>query len=267
MPPAVRRAALVLVGLLLVGLLAGAAAWRVSGGRWLVIETGSMGTAAPVGTLVLTRPTTVGGLHPGDIVSFRTPAGEVYTHRVTKIADGIITSKGDNNGTVDPYRTTERDLVGKVVARWQGVGFLVRALPYLLVLMGLLWLVTRRVRVPWRTAVRLLGASLVVAAIVLVQRPLVGAEVASSVSTAHGVRASVVSTGLLPSRIHAAGGSSADLYAGQLATVTGSQLNEQGQLRLVVSPHPTGWWWVAVVLACGLPLLIGLRLGMNPESA
>ena len=262
----VGRAALIGVALLLVALLLGAASWRGTGGRWMTIETGSMGQAAPVGTLVLTRPATASELHTGDIVSFHTPTGRTFTHRVVRISHGVITTRGDNNGTADPYRTTTADLVGKVVARWWGVGWVLRALPYLMALLALLWLATWRVRRPMRTALRLLGASLIVAGIAVLQHPLVGFDVASSAHAAHGVRASVVSTGILPIEVHAAGGTSAVLRAGQLANVTGAHLDSHARLPLTASAHLTGWWWPAVILVCALPLLIGLRLGLRRQE-
>lgn len=265
--PFIRGIPLVALVILVASVLTGAAAWRISGGHWLTVRTASMGPAAPVGTLVITRPTTVEDVRPGDIVSFRSPSGSTYTHRVVQVAHGVVTTRGDNNGTRDPYRIQSRDLVGKVVARWRGVGFLLRALPFLVIPGGLLWLVTRRVRMPWRTASRLLGTSLIVAGVVLVQRPLVAAEVASSTTVAHGVRASVVSTGLLPVEIRPAGGTPAHLRPGELAAVTGSHLNDRHELPLVVAPHLTGWWWVVVCTGCALPFLIGLRLGIRVEPS
>src|SRR4051812_5422095 len=61
--------------------------FQLSGGRWFIIETPSMGTVAPVGTFVLTEPATMGELAVGDIISFHPPTapGEVYTHRVVAL--------------------------------------------------------------------------------------------------------------------------------------------------------------------------------------
>ena len=61
-----------LLALVVLGLL-GAGAWRVTGGRWAVIETPSMGRAIPVGSLVLTRPRPLTNIEVGDVVTYRPP--------------------------------------------------------------------------------------------------------------------------------------------------------------------------------------------------
>lgn len=261
-----RRAAWIAVAVLLAALLVAAGVWRGTGGRWLTIETASMGEAAPVGTLVLTRPTTPDRLHPGDIVSFHSPTGATYTHRVVQVQDGVVRTQGDDNGTVDPYRTTGDQLVGKVVARWWAMGFVVRAMPWLLGLGALGWLVTRRIRMPIRTAVRVFGASLLVAGVILVQRPLVGVQVASARHTHGATEADVVSTGLLPISVQAAGGDQVHLVAGELGTVTGGELDAYARLPLQASPHLTGWWLVAVVSCCAAPVLAALWLGRRHRT-
>lgn len=263
-----RRAVLVGVAVLLGALLLAAAVWRGTGGRWMTIETASMGEAAPVGTLVLTRPTTAGALHAGDIVSFRTPTGATYTHRVVRVKHGVVRTKGDVNGTVDPYRTTDDDLVGKVVARWWPIGFVLRALPYLLVLSALGWFLTGRLRRgPVRTALRLLGASLLIAGIAVIQHPLVGVQVASARHEDGVTTANVVSTGVFPIAVHATGGADAHLSAGELGTVEGRHLDAHQRLPLHAAPHLRGWWLVAVILVCAAPLIAALWLGRRARVA
>lgn len=262
------RTVLVCVAVLLGALLLAAAVWRGTGGRWMTIETASMGEAAPVGTLVLTRPTTTGALHTGDIVSFRTKGGSTYTHRVVRVQHGVVQTKGDDNGTVDPYRTTDAELVGKVVARWWPMGFVLRALPYLLGLSALGWLLTVRLRRgPVRTALRVLGASLLIAGIAVIQHPLVGLQVASARHSAGVTTANVVSTGIFPISVHAAGGTDAHLSAGQLATVEGNDLDAHARLPLHAAPYLRGWWLVAVILVCAAPLIAALWLGRRARVA
>ncbi|MCB4209030.1 hypothetical protein H9I38_09600, partial [Arthrobacter sp. UM1] len=61
--------------------------------RAFIMETPSMGTAAPVGSLVLTAPAQVADLKKNDIVSFsQAGATETHTHRVIAAGkDGVRT--------------------------------------------------------------------------------------------------------------------------------------------------------------------------------
>jgi hypothetical protein len=47
--------------------------WRAEGGRWERVESPSMGTVAPVGTLLWVKPADFAALRPGDFISFRPP--------------------------------------------------------------------------------------------------------------------------------------------------------------------------------------------------
>ena len=72
----------------------------------MMVTSPSMGAAAPVGTLLLTRPVTAGQVRVGDIIAFH-PAIEPrvsFTHRVVEVdpAGGLHT-RGDLNGATDPW--------------------------------------------------------------------------------------------------------------------------------------------------------------------
>lgn len=52
----------------------------------------------------------------GDIVTFKaTGVVNPITHRVIGFQDNFVTTKGDNNPLVDPYRTTKDDIVAKAL--------------------------------------------------------------------------------------------------------------------------------------------------------
>lgn len=68
----------------------------------------------------------------GDVVVFKNRdfgKGDAYIcHRIINIEDGVMTTKGDNNRTLDPYQTPLEAIDGKIVAvyNWtSGVGRLV----------------------------------------------------------------------------------------------------------------------------------------------
>lgn len=73
-----------------------------------IVASGSMGTAAPTGSVALTRIVDVKAISPGDVVSFRYPGRTTtITHRVTQITEEeggrrILTTKGDANAAADP---------------------------------------------------------------------------------------------------------------------------------------------------------------------
>lgn len=263
--PSARRVALVVALACVLAVLAGAVGWRVSGGRWMNVETGSMGTTAPVGTLVLTRPTTIDHLRVGDVVSFRPPTrgAPVYTHRIVAISDGVVTTRGDANAINDPFRTTSAQLVGRVVAMLWPVGWLLQLVPWTLLLCAICWLATHRMRPRRRIPVRYAGIWLSVSIAGLIVRPWVRMEQTSTIVESGRVGARVVSTGILPILVTAQKGSSVQLNAGQSGTVSSAVVDAQGRVPLTAAAHPTGWWLLAIVLVCAAPLLYALIVGLK----
>lgn len=247
-----------------------AAAWRVSGGRWERVETASMGTVAPVNTLLWVEPVDPASLRPGDFITFHPPGRPdlTYSHRVHAIApDGTITTKGEITAT-DPWRLTGSDVVGRVVMRWKGVGWLVVAAPVLLGGGLLLWLVVGRLRdATWRTPVAIVGGALVLSVAIVVYRPLVQAEQLGFGVVPAGARASYVSTGLAPLRVQAYEGEHVDLRDGQVGTVTITRRDAHGRYGVAVHPRVPFWWWVVLVLACFVPAAWTFLVGAAPRPA
>ena len=97
-----------------------------SGYRPVVIQTGSMGDAAPSGSLVVAAPRVAEAIDVGDIVVMRRPDSAPITHRVVGIehseSGSIAITRGDANPADDPvpYEMADEELV----ARWvvPGVG-------------------------------------------------------------------------------------------------------------------------------------------------
>ena len=264
----------ILVGRLLAALLLavvlGAAAFRSTGGRWLMVTSSSMGAAAPVGTLLLTRPISAGQVRVGDIIAFHPPSGpgRSFSHRVIGIGpDGGLQTKGDLNGATDPWTLHDSDLTGRVVLRGWGLGWLLRALPLLIVGMGTVWLATRR-RPPhrWHLPARLLGGSLLFAVAGVLLKPFVAMSVITTASTGGGTALSIVSTGLLPVRVRASGGDHVDLMSGHLGAITARSPHPGAAYQLSVGPHMPLLWWLAVGLICVIPLGLGLILTPGPTT-
>ena len=251
-------------------LAAVAVGWRLHGGSWAVIETPSMGTAAPVGTLILTRATSIENLALGDVVTYR-PANtpeRIYTHRVVTVyPDHTLQVRGDVNGAADPLPVRQQDLVGKVVHAWPGVGWLVRALP-LLLLGEVVLLVATGVFVPdrWRSSARIVGTCLLVATSALVLRPFVHPVLIAVTETDAGPVASVVSGGVFPTRVVGVPGHDITLMTGQAGTVAVSPTTAGGPYLINGHPDLHGWWLLAVIAVCLLPLVWCLLVGLTPHD-
>lgn len=61
--------------------------------------------------------------HVGQVITF-TEGDLTVTHRLVSISkDGLTTTKGDANGTADPWHVPTRQIIGEVVAAPRYVGF------------------------------------------------------------------------------------------------------------------------------------------------
>jgi len=261
---------------LALGLLVALAVLHLAGARTFVVRTASMGTAAPVGTLVVTSPVTVDELRVGDVVTFTPPgrAGSTFTHRVAALdPDGVVT-RGDASEGDDPWRLADADLVGRADVLLPGVGWLARALPWLVVGGVALWALT--LLVPSRThrsALRVVGAAGVVAAVAAALRPFTAATVLATTGggDGRGGVATVVSTGLLPSRLATEHGSAVVLASGEVGTLDLPTLAPDappgGGVLISIAPHLDPAGWVVFGLVCLLPLVWCLTVGLAPQAA
>lgn len=249
--------------------LGSAAAWRLTGGHWERVETPSMGTVAPVGTLLWVQPVEFTNLHVGDFITFHPPGHHdlTYSHRVYSLnVDGTVSTKGVLTAP-DPWRLKPHDMVGKVVARWWGVGWLVRAAPLLVVggllLFGLCW---KAVATSWRLPVGIVGTAVLFCMVIVIYQPLVRAEQLSFAPAKGGARATYVSTGLLPLRLQAEHGGGVDLRDGDAGAVLATHPNSRGRYLVHLHPHLPLSWWIALAVCCFAPALWTLIVGLPPEK-
>jgi len=246
--------------------LLGAAVLFLSvGGRWFVVETPSMGVAAPVGTLVLDLPVDAATLRVGDVVSFSTDAnpGVVYTHRIIDVdADGGLHTRGDINGATDPWTLTQHDVIGTPALLVPHLGWLFRAAPILLVGTLLIWTLTSAFtdRVT-RTSLRIAGGALTASYAAFILKPFVNVTTITNTSSPDGVEATVVSSGIFPVRIEALGGNTVHLVDGQVGRVVIDELSGNGYYHLAsnIDLDPVGW--AALVAVCLVPLVLCLAVG------
>jgi len=258
----------ILIGLatLLFTIVAAAAGWRYFGGHWFIVETPSMGEAAPVGTLIFTEHTTVAQLHVGDIVTYRPPLStpETFTHRIISLSAGSFRTKGDNNGAIDPWTLGNDNLIGRVVSRWWGFGWLVKALPLLLIgwvvvgLIGKLWINAKN-----RLAFNIFVGSIVFSAVGLIIKPYVRVQEVIAVPHGDGILATLVSTGLLPITV-SSNVDHLNLVAGQIGTVQANRVLREIGYPLTVNVHLTWPWWIVLIIVFLSPMLWVLIVGASP---
>lgn len=133
----VRRVASRIVSALLiitavVVLLAGVAVvvgTRVYGYRVVTVETGSMEPTIHVGSVVVGRPVPGSTLRQGDVITFLPPArGFVVTHRVYSIKGNSVRTKGDANGSIDPWDLSRKSAFIKLQTVVPYAGTLVKLL-------------------------------------------------------------------------------------------------------------------------------------------
>ena len=264
-----RALGLVAVVLLAAGVAAIGMVFHAEGGRWFIVDTPSMGTTAPVGSLILTQPVSIGDVSVGDVVSFTPPTetGNVYTHRVIARKDGLLSTRGDINGATDPWLLGQQNLLGRVATILPGVGWLVKALPLVALGALLLWTLTENMRSrPMRTATRVVGLSLVASVAAFLIKPFVGVVLLVAEADRSGAQATVVSTGLLPIRVAAKGGNAVDLSAGQVGTVVIDKFIADGHYQVASALNLTASEWVVAITICFLPLLWTTIVGL-PDSA
>jgi hypothetical protein len=233
--------------------------WRISGGTWVRVETPSMGTRAPVGTLLWVKPVSFESLRPGDLITFTPPRahGVTYSHEVKKVyPDGTLSTQGRITAP-DPWRIGPQNVVGKTVMRWPGAGWLVLAAPVLVLGGVLVAFVVGRIRNrDARMPAAVIGASLVIVTALVVYRPLTGAERISFVPDRSGARATYVSTGLLPVRLAARGAKPVVLGDGEVGSVLAEHatgVSAGRQFTVSIRPAVPFGWWLGLIGCCFVP--------------
>ena len=265
-----RRVALPLralvLGVGLVALLLGVGAAWASGLRVFVVESPSMGTAAPVGSLVIGEAGSAASI--GDLITFQPPGSgsTPYTHRIVSSGAEGFRTRGDINGAADPWTVTPQMLVGVVTLTVPGLGWILRVAPWLAIGAVVIWSATWPIRAAGtRAALRLGGFCATVTGTLLVLRPVAGYSVLTMAPADGGLLATVVSTGLLPVRVTAAGGGGATLPPGAMTRLL-LPASPDGHVQLASSLGLDAAGWCVLGLVCAMPLLGVLLVGLPAEE-
>ena len=243
--------------LAVLGALAALGVWLLTGGRMYVVESPSMGTRAPVGSLVLVSPADVTDLRIGDVVTVH-PKGRdrVWTHEVAAIHDDATLSTRGRISGADPWRIGEDELVGRAHVV-HGLGWLVRSGPLLLAAGLLLALAVRRARRSLRIPLAVAGAAAAVALAVVVYRPLQGADQLQLTAEDGGAVGAWVNTGLLPLRLTPLSGDPAQVIGtGEVARFRFTHPTDGGRYGVRLAPQVPWPLWVLLVGGCLLPATV-----------
>lgn len=240
----------------------------VTGTSVRVVESPSMGRAAPVGTLVVDRSTSFETLRVGDVITYRPPeSGGSVTHRIVEKTAAGLRTRGDINGAADSWTVRPAMVIGRAAALVPGAGWFVRLGPW--VVLGILALGCLTLPISSstiRAGVRVVGTCAVASVIVVVQRPLVGWSVLTQTPTSGGVDAAVVGTGLLPIRLTGADGRSVAAQPGEVVHLLLAP-DKTGRIAFDVALG-LGWsGWCCAVLICLVPLMAVLAVGLPGPSA
>jgi hypothetical protein len=225
--------------------------WLLHGGRLYVVETSSMGTRAPVGSLVAVSPSSISQVRVGDVVTVR-PTGRdaVWTHEVRAVeADGTISTRGQLSGP-DPWRIDDAQLVGRARV-FPRLGWLVKAAPLLIVGALITAVAVRRARRQLRLPLAIIGAT---AALALA---LQGADQLQLTAQGEGAIGSWVNTGLLPLRLTPLSGAPPQVIAsGEMAHFRFTHAAPGGRYGVRLSPQVPWQMWFLMLGGCLLPAIV-----------
>lgn len=92
--------------------------------HYLVVHSGSMEPALPVGSVVVIKPVDPNKLQKNDIISFKHSGPQLLTHRIIDITDEGFMTKGDASKAADSFIVEKEDIIGKVIFTIPYLGYL-----------------------------------------------------------------------------------------------------------------------------------------------
>jgi len=231
-----------------------------AGFRLFIVKTPSMGTVAPVGTLVAVHPQASYGL--GDVITYERN-GVSYTHRIVDQTDAGFILKGDINGAHDALPVPASEIVGKVVFAGRYLGFLLEGLPWIILGCAIVFALTLIPRVPpsWRWQIRFVGWSLVFSLVALWQRPWVNMEMLAYAAQVDGVDMHLVNTGIFPVNVVGT-----LLNSGQDAIVTQTVADSQGRYLVTPELALNVWWFLLLLAICLTPVVASLLIRIEDPA-
>ena len=97
----------------LIGIYAILCVPMILGYRPLVVLSGSMEPAYKVGGILYYKKVDVKELKVGDPITFKLDDGAIVSHRITKIKENAVITKGDANNSEDPNEVKFDNILGR----------------------------------------------------------------------------------------------------------------------------------------------------------
>jgi signal peptidase I len=242
--------------------------WLLSGGHLFWVGSPSMGTVAPVGTLVVTEPIQSGEvLHAGEIIVFRpSPTHAVVIHRIFRVmGDSRFATKGDINSSPDPWTVSRSDVIGTPLLLVPAIGWIYKLAPWFIGGAVLMLVVAGQVRQRAKRWTTTVGPSLLVGLPVIRYRILVNGEVLATTRSGSSTIAKLVNTGILPEWFRS-DGSSVRSSPGESVVI---HLLLKGGSRGIPIANTVAlprWGWALVATTCLTPLVASWLCGFPTSS-
>jgi len=245
-------------------------AWLLSGGHLFWVGSPSMGSVAPVGTLVVTqplRPEEV--LHVGQIIVFQPAGGDaVVVHRVFGLLPrSRFETKGDLNSIPDPWRVSRSQIIGTPVLLVPAIGWIYKLAPWCIGGAAILLIAASQTRRRARRWIATVGPSVLVALPVLHYRILVNGEMLTTARSGKETVARLIDTGILPARFRA-GSLSVYSSPGEPATIHFPASTNVHPAPITIAVALPWWGLLLLAAVCTTPFVISwLHGSSNPAPS
>jgi signal peptidase I len=179
--------------------------WRLTGGNLYFVSTPSMGTTAPVGSLVVSVPVnSKTPLKKGDIILYRIAhSNAVFVHRIYQVLpNGDFRTKGDLEALADPLVINRSEVVGISVEIIPALGWVYRLSGYLLGVASCTILLSFALNKFWRHVIYVMTPALFIVVPLVLFHPLVSATVLETDYFDNQVHIYLVDTAILPVTYH-----------------------------------------------------------------
>ena len=177
--------------------------WLASGGALFSVGSPSMGTTAPVGSLVATQPLPGRAvLHVGEIVVFQPrPGSDIIIHRIYReLPNDRYMTKGDLNPAPDIWTITRAQVIGTPRIIIPAVGWIYKLSVWFFLGGAVVIVLARVFKGPVRTWAATLGPILLLAVPFYRFRILVNGYTYGSRKVGRWLSVRLVSTGVFPAR-------------------------------------------------------------------
>ncbi|MFL7795630.1 signal peptidase I [Clostridium chauvoei] len=124
----------------IVGIIVFALSPKLFGFSFYSVLSGSMTGSIDTGSIIAVKKVEASKIKKSDVITFKTGGDTVVTHRVVNVfnENGLkFATKGDANEQIDPMKTSEDNVIGKVIFHLPFLGYLIVFIQNNLVVVGI----------------------------------------------------------------------------------------------------------------------------------